>query len=352
MSGLIGHAMYAVLGAKAAAHRRLPVGLVIERHWPTYLAAAYLGCDIQTMPEAVCVDTGKEVGYGTVPLDKSPLTGGAVRPFHLSFQGTDYRPRDIHAMFYGRSHLTFGWSSQQQDLILPWDHLPDYCAAVVEDAIELYGPGERPLAYVLGWMTHLVGDGLIKSIRPGVTLHLLDGTYTPKNRPIQDLITFHEIGRKELRLNWPALLTDLAETPVEPIQLHTMRVAPPRGRLARDFPEAWYPQQQGLLRAVLEENRRYLRVYKDHVLDEMALQRSGDGWECDARLREAAGGLDYAAMVEAAEKAHFRHALWQVGEAIAELFAEVVQLVPRLRELPDDHGPTWANLAQRWVCKG
>ena len=42
--------------------------------------------------------------------------------------------------------------------------LPD---AVIEDALGLFGPGERPLAYVLGWMTHLVGDGLIKSIRPG-----------------------------------------------------------------------------------------------------------------------------------------------------------------------------------------
>ena len=215
MSGIIGHTMYAILGAKAATHRRLPVAPLIGRHWASYLAGSYLGCDIQTMPEAICVDTGKGVGYGTVPLDRSPLTGGELRPFQLTVEGTQYTPRDIHALFYGRAHLTFGWAQQEQGLTLPWQHLSDYCTAVAEDALRLFGPGERPLAYVLGWMTHLVGDGLIKSIWPGVTLHLLDGKYTRKNRPVQDLFTFHEVGRKELQLNWPALLTDLAETPVD-----------------------------------------------------------------------------------------------------------------------------------------
>ena len=136
---------------------------------------------------------------------KSPLTGGEVRPFHLTFDGREYRPRELHALFYGRAHLTFGWSRQQQDLTLPWQHLSEYCSAVAEDALALFGPGERPLAYVLGWMTHLVGDGLIKSVWPGVTLDLLDGKYTPRNRPIQDLYTYHEVGRKDLQINWPAL---------------------------------------------------------------------------------------------------------------------------------------------------
>ena len=66
MSGIVGHTMYAILAAKAATQRRLPVAPLIGRHWASYLAGSYLGCDIQTMPEAVCVDTGKEVGYGTV----------------------------------------------------------------------------------------------------------------------------------------------------------------------------------------------------------------------------------------------------------------------------------------------
>jgi hypothetical protein len=348
MSGLIGHTMYAVLGVRAAAQRRLPIASVIQRHWASYLAGAYLGCDIQTMPEAVCVQTGKQVGYGTVPIEKSPLTGGSVRPFLLTIAGKQYTPRDIHHLFYGRSHLTFGWSRAERQRTLPWDHLPDYCAAVAEDAVGLFGPGERPLAYALGWMTHLVGDGLIKSIAPGVTLHLLDGKYTAKNRPLQDLVTFHEIGCKELHLNWPALFADLSETPVEPLQLHFMRVAPPRGRLAQDFPHDWAPDQQELLLAVLGENRRWLRVHREAVLQQVALQRTAAGWQCSAEMCQTAGGLSYAQMVQAAEKASFRHALWQIAEAVAELFAQIVPLVAALRDLPNAPEPSWTELGKRW----
>ncbi len=348
MSGIVGHTIYAILGAKAASHRRLPMAPLIGRHWASYLAGAYLGCDIQTMPEAICVDTGREVGYGTAPLSASPLTGGKVRPFHLNCQGQQYRPREIHSLFYGRAHVTFGWAPQEKKLVLPWQHLPEYCGAVVKDALTLFGPGERPLAYVLGWMTHLVGDGLIKSIWPGVTLRLLDGKYTPKNRPIQDLFTYHEVGRKELHLNWPALLADAADTPVEQVQLHYMRVAAPRGRLAEDFPEGWLPEKEPLLRAVVAENRRYLKIYKDHVLEDMRLEQIGTRWECHENLRRATGGLRYAQMVEAAEDAHFRHALWQIAEAIADLFADITQLVPALREIPCCDEPTWTELTKRW----
>ena len=348
MSGIVGHTMYAILAAKAAAHRHLPVAPLIGRHWASYLAGSYLGCDIQTMPEAICVDTKKEVGYGTVPLDRSPLTGGQVRPYHLVFENHSYRPREIHEIFYGRSHLTLGWTRQQQDLVLPWDHLPDYCTAVVEDALKLFGPGERPLAYVLGWMTHLVGDGLIKSIWPGVTLHLLDGKYTPKNRPIQDLFTYHEIGCKELQLNWPAMFADLVETPVEPIQLHYMRATAPRGRLARDFPDGWAPGRESLLRAVLLKNHQYLAIYNQQTLHEMELQRTATGWQCREDLRQATGGLSYAQMVEAAERAHFRHALWQIAEAIADLFGQVANLVPEVAHMPRGDGPTWEELTKRW----
>jgi hypothetical protein len=348
MSGLIGHAMYAILGAKAAAQRRLSVAPVLQRHWASYLAGSYLGSDIMTMPEAVCLDTGNEVGYGTVPVEKSPLTGGRVRPYCLVFEGQSYRPRDISRIFYGRSHLTFGWSGAEQALTLPWQHLPEYCAAVVEDALTLFGPGQRPLAYVLGWMTHLVGDGLIKSVWPGVTLDLLGGKYTPRNRPIQDLFSYHEVGRKELQLDWPALLTDLAETPVEPVQLHFMRVGPPRGRLAQDFPTGWMPAREGLLRAVLQENRRYLRLYKQREIEQMALTRTADGCQCNAELRRAAGGLSYPQMIAAAEKARFRDALRQIAEAVADLFGQVAQLQPALRAMPVDDGPSWAELTKRW----
>jgi hypothetical protein len=348
MSGIIGHSMYAILAGKAAAERKLPITPLIHRHYASYLCGAYLGCDVQTMPEAICVDTGKEVGYGTAPLDKSPLTGGAVRPWSLEFEGQQYRPREIHRAFYGRSHLVFGWNATERTHAVPWDHLADYCAAVVQDANELYGPGQRQLAYLLGWMAHIVGDSLIKSIQPGIDLELLDGKYTPKNRPIQDLFTFHEIGVKEFGLNWAALLSDLAETPVEPIQLHYMRVARPRGELAASFPNAWAPQLAPLLTQVLKENRRYQGIRNSRLLKQYELQKSKDGWQCSEELTRQASGLTYAEMMGLAERAHFRHALWQMGEAIVGLFEQVVDRTPQLQDLSDNQAPSWSEITAKW----
>lgn len=326
--------MYAVLGARAASARRLPVAPLLRRQWSSYLCGAYLGCDIQTLPEAVCVDTGREVGYGTVLLDKSAITGGAVRPWKLAFAGRDYTARDIHRLFYGRSHLVFGWSAEERHLQEPWDHLGEYFGCAAADARAISGPGERSLAYLFGTLAHIIGDSLIKSVQPGLTLHLLDGKYTPRNRPIQDLVTFHEVGRKELKLNWPALLRDLAAAPVEPLQAHTMRVGEARGELGRRFSEGWRPNLAPLLNTVMAENRRYLKSLIPGWLKELELERTERGPDCSEAMR-AASGLHYAEMVALAEKASFRHALWQIGKAVADVFADVVQLQPLLANLPE-----------------
>jgi hypothetical protein len=351
MSGIVGHTMYAILGGKAAAMRKSPVAPIVHRHWGSYLCGAYLGCDIQTLPAAVCLDTGQEIGYGSQPLERSPLTGGPVKPWVLEHEGEQLTPRDIHRMFYGRAHVVFGWSPDQRQHVVPWDHLPDYAAMTVQDALDLFGPGERKLAYLFGWMAHIVGDSLIKSVQPGITLHLLDGKYTPANRPIQDLVTLHEVGRKEFRLNWRDLLSDLAEAPLEPVQLHYMRIGKARGLLGESFPNAWAPRHETLLRRVLHENRRYQQIRNPRLLERYALTKTQSGWQCNGQLSRATGGLSYAEMLEAADKANFRHALWQMGEAVADLFDQVVDRVPSLQDLPADTGPTWDQITARWRVK-
>jgi hypothetical protein len=348
MSGIIGHSMYAILAGKAAMERKLPIAPLIHRHYASYLCGAYLGCDVQTMPEAICVDTGQHVGYGTAPLEMSPLTGGPVKPWSLQFDGKEYRPVEIHRAFYGRSHLVFGWTATERIHAVPWDHLADYCAAVVQDAQKLYGPGQRQLAYLFGWVAHIVGDCLIKSVQPGIDLELLDGKYTPRNRPIQDLVSFHEIGVMELGLNWAALLTDLAETPVEPIQFHYMRVSRPRGMLAESFPNAWAPQLAPLLSQVLAENRRYQAIRNSRLLKQYALRKTNGVWQCSEELSRQAGGLTYAEMVGLAERAQFRHALWQMAEAIVELFQQVIERTPQLQRLDDEPVQSWSEITVRW----
>ena len=343
MSGLVGHSMYAVLGLKAAAQRKLPSVAIAQRNLTSFLAGAYIGCDVQTMPEAICVDTGRECGYGTVPVEKSPFTGGAVKQFRLMTSNGPLTPRVVHERFYGRAHLAFGWTKKDNDLHVPWDHLADYFAAAMEDALDLFGPGERNIAYALGWIVHVVSDSLIKGIQPGIELNLIDGRYTARNRPAQDLFEFHEIGIKELQLNWPTLFNDMADTPVEALQCHYMRCAKPQGKLAELFTEGWRPEDEPTLRAVLAENRRWLRHHAADVLEDVKLVNG----ECKASTRELVG-LSYREMIQAAEKAGLRRVLWSIGEEIASMLEAVMHRSPKLAALPRDAGATWSELKERW----
>ncbi len=353
MSGIIGHAAYAILASKAAAARRLPVAPVIHGHFSSYLAGAYLGCDIQTLPAAVCVDSGEGVGYGVSPIERSPITGGAVRPWVLHFEGRDYSPREINEMFYGRSHLILGWTDKDRGIAIAISDYLDYAADVAGDAIELFGPGRRSLAFVLGWLTHVTGDGLIKSVIEGINLHLIDGKYTAVNRPVQDLVTFNEIGAGELGLDWAVLLDDLARMPVEAVQSHYMRSSNRVGRLGAHFEEGWEPERRGLLGAVLKENRRYQRVLNTRLVKQLTVTRSPTGeFACDPELSVVAGGLTYPEMLEAADKANFRHALWQMGEMIADVFARVIERQERLQDLPLSDGPGWEELTRKWRRAG
>ncbi|MBP6785164.1 MAG: hypothetical protein KA152_15315 [Verrucomicrobiales bacterium] len=321
MSGLIGHTMYGLLAAKAAKARGLPVTNLIERHLPGFLCGAYLGCDIQVMPEAVCVDTGREVGFGTVPLEKSPITGGAVKPWSMAHAGRNYRPSEIHSLFYGRSHLVFGWKGDDVRLSVPWDHLADYCSRAIRDEMT----SERGLAYALGWMVHIVGDSLIKSVQPGIRMNLLDGVYTPRNRIIQDQFAFHVIGG-EMGIDWPTVLREMAATPVEAIQFHYMRVGEKRGHLAELFAEGWKPEDESLLGAVLAENRRWLPYHIADVL--RAIPRDSE------KARRISGGLEYEAMMKMAESAGMRQTLDIIANESVDLIEQTMKQVPAWRDLP------------------
>ena len=340
--------MYALLGARAAAQRDLSVARIVERHVSSYLCGAYLGADVGTVPSVICQDTGTLVGYGSERILKSPLTGGPVRSWRLEMDGKFITPRQIHDSFYGRAHIAFGWAAKDKALAVPWDKLPEYFSSVIKDARKLYGPGERQLAYILGWITHVIGDGLIKSVAPGLDLHLLDGKYTPANRPIQDLVTFHEIGIKELKLDWLSLLSDLVDCPIEPVQAHYMRVGQAQGHLGNKFKAGWEPQDLNLLMEVMAENRRYQRIRNSRILKQLALKKTKVGLQCDQILSERAKGLKYGEMLELANKANFRHALWQMGEVIAEIFEEIVRLTPEMNEDWIGDKPNWKEIGSKW----
>lgn len=347
MSGIIGHLTYAMLAEKLAREQGLPVAELIGRHFDSYLAGSYLGSDIQCLPEAICVDTGREVGFGTVPLEQSPITGGAVRPWRLEFDGAAYTAREIYEQFYGRAHLLFGWNANEKEFLVPWDHLPDYFADVVADFLALYGPGARQLAYTFGWMVHVLSDSLIKSVQPGIDLVMLDGKYTSRNRPIQDLFCYHEVGVKRLGVNWDDLLADVARTPVEPIQFHYMRCGKPSGKLSVDFPDGWSVEKRPLLERVLQENRRYFSFHASDVLKEMRLTGSPQHPRCSPALTAQTGGLSYAQMMEVARDCRYTQALYQMTTRIVDVFDLVIRHLP---QLPDHSGKTvtWSELVSSW----
>lgn len=331
MSGPIGHLAYALLAARAAERRGLALARVIHANLPSYLSGAYLGCDVQTVPNAICLDTGEPVGHGPVTVGRSPFTGGAVKPWTLSFEGREITPREIHDTFYGRAHLILGWSEREKAGVISWSQYLDYAADVAGDAIELFGPGRSGLSWVLGWMTHVTGDGLIKSVLDGLNLHLLDGKYTATNRPIQDLVTFNLIGREELGLDWAGLLDQVASASVEAVQLHYMRCARAQGRLGAHFNDGWESGLEPLLRIVLAENHRYQKILNPRLVREMTVTTGPDGKPtCDPALSAAAGGLSYPEMVAAAEESGFREALLEIAELIVDGFEKVIAKEERL----------------------
>ena len=337
MSGIVGHVTYALLAASELSGRESPLAPVVFRHLPVYLAGSYLGCDIQTLPAAICEDTGRRVGYGSSPIEKSPLTGGKVRPWRLEYRGREISPREIHEIFYGRSHLILGWTNAGEGDRIPLSSLVDYGASVAGDAVELFGPGDEALAYVLGWLTHVMGDGLIKSVINGINLNLLGGTYTAQNRPVQDLVSFNEVGIGEWGLDWSVLLDQLANTPVELVQVHYMRCGVKGGRLGAHFENGWNPGLAPLLERVLEENRSYQRVRNVELVAQLTVT---DG-NCDPELCRSSGGLSYAEMKKAAEAAGFREALTQMGILIADFFERIVEEQERLQDLPKASGSEW-----------
>src|SRR6187431_2351117 len=154
MSGIVGHTTYAMLGLREALKRKLRCAPLAARHYSSFLAGAYLGSDIQTMPSVICSATKEEAGYGGVPYALCP--GGESTVWTFDFGGKKYLPSRIHNMFYGRAHLIFGWVIDEHSLKISWDRLPEYFAAVFEDAFAFYGPSERTIAYLLGWIVHVV----------------------------------------------------------------------------------------------------------------------------------------------------------------------------------------------------
>ena len=123
------------------------------------------------------------------------------------------------------------------------------------------------------------------------------------------------------------------------------------GALGKMHPIGWAPRHEALLLEVMAVNRRYQRIRNSRILKQLELRPTPDGPQCDPVLSQRAKGLTYPEMVVLADKANFRHALWQIGEAIANLFAEVGELNNEKDKQPNLTRPDWPTLTRRWKKK-
>ena len=62
----------------------------------------------------------------------------------------------------------------------------------------------------------------------------------------------------------------------------------------------------------------------------------------------AGKGFEISADVEIAKKANFRHALWQRGEVLAEIFEEIARLTTEMNEVLIGDKPTWKEIGNKW----
>ena len=98
----------------------------------------------------------------------------------------------------------------------------------------------------------------------------------------------------------------------------------------------------------MAENRRYQKIRNARLLKQLALHRVGGNWQCSEELSRRTGGLSYSQMVDLARRSGFRHALWQMGEAIQRLWQQVIDRLPLLSDWPTSAGPSWNELSSKW----
>jgi len=218
------HVTYAVLGAQAATARRLPVAPLLRRHWASYLCGAYLGCDIQTFPKQCVWTRAAKSGTAWCRWPESPhrRRGPAMEAL---LDGREYTRVTSTGCFTGDRTWSLAGARRNSTCRNPGTIWP-----ITSRARPLTrGPALARANVRWPISSHARARGRRQShqVRPRrPEAAFTRRQYTPRNRPIQDLITFHEVGRKELNLNWARPAGGSRWLPaVESLQPHTMRVA-------------------------------------------------------------------------------------------------------------------------------
>lgn len=314
------------------------VARIAAAHLPSVYAGAYEGADCQIMPLALCDGCGRVVGLGHLPdVPLCEYCGGTLRPYRFHFAGQDWDALSLHGAFYVRSHLGLPVSSPHSDRShLPLDATRSVWRNVLCDAFTTAHAGplisadpgrwEWAVAFVLGWITHVVADLVMKGFWPETVTDtsFVDGLYGPKSRMAWEHLILSTLC-DEMGISGEGLLYGLPGGDDNGIMLHYMMVNEPARYTHWDPPVPNWParpDQHDLLSAHLVAHRAFFAVLpltSQFVAGQHGSRPPGERTPVHRLEQFTLDGMDAAELIALARRSGAPEALARIVDlAVAE----------------------------------
>jgi hypothetical protein len=223
---------------------------------PSLCAGSYRGADLQIMPLAVCQCCGRVLGLEFDPL--RPLCehcGGGIRPYLFRHGGKNWDFLSLHETFYSRSHVVIPSPFPLSDRSpLDVDAMRLLFFHVARDAMRTAqasatvaadpAKGQHALAFAMGWMAHVVTDGIMKGHLAPALPRFIDGQYGQWSKIAYEVVILSSLSY-DLGLTYDDLLFDLPGWDDNGIFLHYMMVNEPSCyRHWGEVRDAWLPRPE------------------------------------------------------------------------------------------------------------
>lgn len=274
MSGSVGHQFIAAVTALTLrGHADLPVAGPVVRCPEHARTGAYLGADIQIMPDYVCGRCGAL--WGIVRPDFRCTCGtpaAQLQRFTFEHDGREWGRRSVQQVFYGRTHACLANDAPGSDRDnLPWAELPKLAGHMLQVASRrpshlanatYPATNEEAVSWVVGWVSHIVQDNVVKdTVDLGVEYDILDGKYGPQTRVAYEWLILTSFSY-DLGLDPAGLLYTDTSHGDNGLLTHYLMVEQPSAYASLGMDGRWpaRPEQRSLAEAVQRENRRYINT--------------------------------------------------------------------------------------------
>lgn len=219
------HTLFAHMALDALIAARHPLAGVAARRAAVLRVAATVGCDIQCMPYQTC--QGCEAWYRhDRKSDRKCLVCGeeALADYFVDIRdGRRLKRTDIERDYYRHTHLVLGHdrgygvdpktAPGPEEQPFPQqvvDHLT-FCLKDAERAAVPRGQTENYVAFLLGWMTHVVSDALFKGCyRHAARIDFFGHQYAMAMLPAAETLSMTDISY-DFGASWPTWRADLLD---------------------------------------------------------------------------------------------------------------------------------------------